>query len=217
MRKRCGASIKEALLASKTYRKFSYAFRELTGLHILLCHLSSRFPERSLKVRVPVPPSSSAGILLVAYSRQSNGHSKRASAAAFKLLQVFANHLALMSSQVSLQPRNIDPPVIQRAKAYIEENYTTDLSLASMAKFLGVSRFYFCKLFKKATGRTLSAYVAQRRIDRAKRLLLNPTARISEIAFEVGFQSLTHFNRAFRRSSGHSPTEYRKDASRYPQ
>lgn len=95
-----------------------------------------------------MPPSSSAGILLVAYSRQSNGHSKRASAAAFKLLQVFANHLALISSQVSLQPRNIEPPVIQRAKVYIEANYTADLSLASIARFLGMSRFYFCKVFK---------------------------------------------------------------------
>jgi AraC-like DNA-binding protein len=158
-----------------------------------------------------VPPGSSAGILLVAYSRQSNGHSKRAFAAAFKLLEVFANHLALISSQVSLQARNIEPPVIQRAKAYIEANCTADLSLTIVARFLGMSRFYFCKLFKKATRFTLSAYVAQVRIERAKRLLLNPNARISEIAFEAGFQSLTHFNRAFRRTSGCSPTEYRKD------
>jgi hypothetical protein len=110
-------------------------FGELTGLHVLLCHLRSRFPERSLKVRVPVPPSSPAGILLFAYSRQANGHSKRAFAAAFKLLEVFANHLALISSQVSLRARNIEPPVIQRAKAYIEANCTADLSLTSIARF----------------------------------------------------------------------------------
>jgi len=159
-----------------------------------------------------VPPSSSAaGILLVAYSRQSNGRSQRASAAALKLLQIFAKHLALISSQISLQERNIEHPLIQRARAYIEGNYAADLSLASLARLLGVSRFYFCKLFKKATGRTLSTYVAEVRIERARGLLLNPNARISEVAFEAGFQSLTHFNRAFRRSSACSPTEYRKD------
>lgn len=214
-----GTTIKEALLTSTIYRRFRYAFGELTGLHVFLCQLSSgpkRFPDRSLRVRLPEPGSSSAAdILLVAYSRRPNKSGPKASRAAFELLRVFANHLALISNQVGLQGRNIEPPLIQRAKAYIEANHTSDLSLASISKSLGVSRFYFYKLFKRATGRTLSTYVIQVRIERAKRLLLNPNARISEIAFEAGFQSLTHFNRAFRRTSGCSPTEYRKDVLRH--
>jgi len=47
------------------------------------------------------------------------------------------------------------------------------------------------------------------RIEKSKNLLLNPNLRISEIAFEVGFQSLTHFNRVFKKVLGQSPTEYR--------
>jgi AraC-like DNA-binding protein len=47
-------------------------------------------------------------------------------------------------------------------------------------------------------------------LEKAKNLLLNPNFRISEIAYEVGFQSLTHFNRAFKNVAGESPTEYRK-------
>jgi AraC-like DNA-binding protein len=47
------------------------------------------------------------------------------------------------------------------------------------------------------------------RIEKAKNLLLNPNLRISEIAYEVGFQSLTHFNRVFRKITGQSPTDYR--------
>jgi AraC-like DNA-binding protein len=47
------------------------------------------------------------------------------------------------------------------------------------------------------------------RIEKAKNLLLNPNLRISEIAYEVGFQSLTHFNRVFKRLMGDSPTDYR--------
>jgi AraC-like DNA-binding protein len=47
------------------------------------------------------------------------------------------------------------------------------------------------------------------RIEKAKNLLLNPNLRISEIAYEIGFQSLTHFNRVFKKIIGQSPTEYR--------
>jgi AraC-like DNA-binding protein len=47
------------------------------------------------------------------------------------------------------------------------------------------------------------------RIEKAKNLMLNPNLRVSEIAFEVGFQSLTHFNRVFKNILGHSPTGYR--------
>ena len=48
------------------------------------------------------------------------------------------------------------------------------------------------------------------RIEKARNLLLNPNLRISEVAFAAGFQSLTHFNRIFRRIAGESPTQYRK-------
>jgi AraC-like DNA-binding protein len=46
--------------------------------------------------------------------------------------------------------------------------------------------------------------------EKAKNLLLNPNARVSEVAYRVGFQSLTHFNRVFRKLTGHSPTGYRR-------
>lgn len=74
---------------------------------------------------------------------------------------------------------------------------------------MNTSTFYFCKLFKKATGLTFTDYLSRVRIEKAKNLLLNPNLRVSEIAYEVGFQSLTHFNRMFRKLAGQSPTHYR--------
>ena len=59
------------------------------------------------------------------------------------------------------------------------------------------------------TGATFTEFVSRTRIERAKNLLLNPNLRISEIAYEIGFQSLTHFNRVFRKIVGESPTDYR--------
>jgi AraC-like DNA-binding protein len=69
--------------------------------------------------------------------------------------------------------------------------------------------FHFYKVFKKTTGLKFTDYVARVRLENAKTELLNPSRRISEIAYDVGFQSLTQFNRMFKRVFGQSPTEFR--------
>jgi AraC-like DNA-binding protein len=74
---------------------------------------------------------------------------------------------------------------------------------------VNTSTFYFCKLFKRTTGLNFTEYLSRVRVEKAKNLLLNPNLRVSEVAFEVGFQSLTHFNRVFRKIAGESPTDYR--------
>lgn len=126
-----------------------------------------------------------------------------------KLLTIFAQHLSMISNQVLVQHRNTEPPVITRAKEYIIEHQAEDLSLGQVAKEVNTSTFYFCKMFKKVTGINFTDYVSRVRIEKSKNLLLNPNLRISEIAFEVGFQSLTHFNRVFKKILGQSPTQYR--------
>jgi AraC-like DNA-binding protein/ligand-binding sensor protein len=126
-----------------------------------------------------------------------------------RLLTIFGQHLSAISNQLAVQQDNAEPPVITRAKQYIEEHQTDDLSLGEVAKAVNTSSFYFCKLFKKATGINFTEYVSRVRIEKAKNLLLNPNLRVSEIAYEVGFQSLTHFNRVFRKIVGQSPTDYR--------
>ncbi|HEY8901018.1 MAG TPA: helix-turn-helix domain-containing protein [Chthoniobacterales bacterium] len=126
-----------------------------------------------------------------------------------ELLTIFAQHLSIVGNQVLVQTGNAEPPMISRAKNFIKENQTEDLSLGQVAKAVNASTFYFCKMFKKATGLNFTEYLSRVRVEKAKNLLLNPNLRISEIAYEVGFQSLTHFNRAFKKIVGRSPTEYR--------
>jgi len=126
-----------------------------------------------------------------------------------KLLEIFAQHLSALSNQIALQEANAEPPIIHRAKEFIEKHKSDPLSLSEVARALNVSTFYFCKLFKKATGINFTEYLSRVRIEKAKNLLLNPNLRVSEIAYEVGFQSLTHFNRVFLRIVGRSPTAYR--------
>jgi len=130
--------------------------------------------------------------------------------AVVKLLTIFAQHLSMLSNQVVVQHENAEPPVIIRAKDYIQEHQTENLRLGQVAKACNTSTFYFCKMFKKVTGINFTDYLSRVRIEKSKNLLLNPNLRVSEIAFEVGFQSLTHFNRVFKKILGQSPTEYRE-------
>ena len=85
--------------------------------------------------------------------------------------------------------------------------------LAGVARQVGMSACHFCKRFRKVTGVNFTRYVSCVRVEKAKNLLLNPNSRVSEIAFEVGFQSLTNFNRRFKNMAGQSPTEYRRRLS----
>lgn len=129
--------------------------------------------------------------------------------AVMQLLELFSRHLSLLTNQIVVQQEKAEPPVITRAKHFIHEHQDEELSLGQVAKSVNTSTFYFCKLFKKATGVNFTEYVSRVRIEKAKGLLLNPNLRVSEIAYEVGFQSLTHFNRVFKKLMGQSPTQYR--------
>jgi AraC-like DNA-binding protein/ligand-binding sensor protein len=127
-----------------------------------------------------------------------------------KLLGIFAKHLGMVANQIVVHDQNNEPPMITRAKEFIKTHQTDDISLGDVAGSVNTSTFYFCKMFKKSTGLNFTDYLSRVRIEKAKNLLLNPNLRISEIAYEVGFQSLTHFNRVFRKLVGQSPTQYRE-------
>ena len=81
---------------------------------------------------------------------------------------------------------------------------------ATVARAVNMSASYFSEKFKVVTGINFVAYVGRTRIEKARNLLHNPNLRISEVAFEVGFQSLSQFNRAFKQVTGKAPTEYRQ-------
>lgn len=126
-----------------------------------------------------------------------------------RLLHIFAQHLATLSTELMLKTEQTDAPAIQQARHYIDTRQHEELSLGEVARAVNMSSFYFCKTFKRATGMTFTDYLARVRIEKVKNLLLNPHKRISEAAFASGFQSLSQFNRVFRRVAGESPSDYR--------
>jgi YesN/AraC family two-component response regulator len=140
--------------------------------------------------------------------------SQRRHDAVVQLLNIFANELSSMANRMTVQEADTEPSIVRRAKAHITAHYGDAISLAETARAMHVSTFYFCKIFKRATGLTFTDYVGRVRIEKAKNLLLNPHLRISEIAYTVGFQSLTHFNRVFRKLTGAAPTVFRESLLR---
>jgi len=129
--------------------------------------------------------------------------------ATVRLLTFFAEQLSALANQIVLEEQNAEPPLVLKARDYIEKHKTEELSLADVAKASGASVFHFCKVFHKATGLKFTDYVARVRLEDARNRLLNPNMRISEVAYDVGFQSLTQFNRTFKRVFGQSPSEFR--------
>jgi len=140
---------------------------------------------------------------------QSRVLNKRQYDSILRLLTIFAQHLSTLSNQLAVKEQNSEAPMISRARILIADRHAEDLSLETVAKAVNTSAFYFCKMFKKATGLTFTDYLARVRVEKVRNLLLNPHKRISEAAFEAGFQSLSQFNRVFRRVAGESPTTYR--------
>jgi AraC-like DNA-binding protein/ligand-binding sensor protein len=130
--------------------------------------------------------------------------------AMIRLLGSFAQHLSLLANELMIKQSAGEPPAVARARAYIAEHLGEDLSLKQVARAANMSAFYFCKVFKAATGVTFTDYVARARVEKIKQLLLNPNTRVSEAAYEAGFQSLSQFNRVFRRIEGQSPSTYRE-------
>jgi AraC-like DNA-binding protein len=101
------------------------------------------------------------------------------------------------------------PVAIWKARKYIEEHSSEELSLNKVSKAVNMNANYLSENFKEVTGINFVEYVARTRFVTACDLLRNHNLRISDIAFAAGFQSLSQFNRVFKKFSGKSPTQYR--------
>lgn len=102
-----------------------------------------------------------------------------------------------------------EPVAVWKARKYIGEHSGEELSLTKVANVVNMNANHLSENFKQVTGINFVEYVARIRFANACDLLRNPELRISEIAFTAGFQSLSQFNRVFKRFSGKSPTEFR--------
>lgn len=127
-----------------------------------------------------------------------------------ELLEIYAKQLSQLAQDLELTKDSSEPGIIKKTKEFILANLDQQLSLDMVSKEVHCNSFYLCKLFKKVTGLSFTEFINQQRLVAAKKLLLNQDMRISEVALEAGFQSITHFNRVFRRYLGCSPSQFRR-------
>jgi AraC-like DNA-binding protein len=107
-----------------------------------------------------------------------------------------------------------EPRDIWKARRFIKEHATEKISLEKVATTIGINPTHLSEKFKKVTGVKFVDYIARIRFERARKLLDDVDLRVSEIAFAVGFQSLSQFNRVFKRLSRTSPSAYRATQSK---
>jgi AraC-like DNA-binding protein/FixJ family two-component response regulator len=100
--------------------------------------------------------------------------------------------------------------ILDRAISYIERNLHRKLAQMEVAEQCDLTPFQLSRLFRKLTGNTFQAFVLERRITEAKRLLSNPKVSVTDVCFSVGFRDLSYFTRTFQKHVGHTPTLYRQ-------
>ena len=117
-----------------------------------------------------------------------------------------ANQIRQLSSRGR---ERAEPVEIWKARKFIHEHSDDELSLTKVAKFSNISGNHLSEKFKEVTGINFVDYISRIRVGKARDLLQNSNLRISEIAFAVGFQSLSQFNRVFKKLTRKSPTQFR--------
>ncbi len=125
------------------------------------------------------------------------------------LLILFATQLSCeLERQPTMEPPAL-PDAIQRVCLHLRKAFDEPFELDQIAQVAGMSPNHLCTVFKSTTGITLTEFQNRERILQAKKRLSSRYARVSEVALEVGFGSLSQFNRCFLKYAGESPTDFR--------
>ena len=131
--------------------------------------------------------------------------------AVIKMLEIFAKHISEVAAKISVSPELNEPHGIKKRRDYIQKHLEKKITLDQAASVANMSASHFCRVFKKATDMNFSEYVARIRVGRTKEMLVESNYTMAHIAYDCGFNSVTDFNRTFKKITGLTPTEFRKD------
>lgn len=124
-------------------------------------------------------------------------------------------HLTVrQSDQIELSRAGPVDRRLRRAIEFMHDNFGRELALEEIASAAYLSEYHFARLFKQITGVTPHVYLANVRLERARKLLTDTALPISEIASMVGYQSQSHFSKMFRSVAGITPRAFREAARR---
>jgi AraC-like DNA-binding protein len=116
-------------------------------------------------------------------------------------------------SETGNRSHETEPEVLERldrARTFIDRCYDLPINLDEISSQACFSRYHFLRLFRQAFDKTPHQYLVERRIEKAKELLSTRDLRVTDICFEVGFESLGSFSSLFHKTVGHAPIAYRE-------
>lgn len=128
----------------------------------------------------------------------------------YDLSQSEDSHTLSSSSFARIEPHS-ESRRVAKVQEYISHHFNEEIRLEALADLVGMSPVSFSRFFHQRTGRSLSNYIVDIRIGFASRLLIDSDLTIAEICYDCGFNTLSNFNRLFRKRKGCSPTVFRED------
>ncbi|KFC57913.1 transcriptional regulator [Flavobacterium gilvum] len=102
-----------------------------------------------------------------------------------------------------------DTTRIDKIISYLNKNYTRNVTLDEIASFAAMNPSAFCRYFKSKTGKSFKNYIIDMRIGYACKLLMMEDISISQLSIKCGFETLSYFNRAFKKNTGYVPSQYK--------
>lgn len=130
-------------------------------------------------------------------------------------IHLLRSHLSVRkSAQIEISRAGPVDRRLRRAIEFMHDNYGRELALEEIAASAYLSEYHFARLFKQITGTTPHVYLANLRIEKARRLLVETPHSIIEIAAMVGYQSQSHFTKIFKSVTGVTPRAYRESSKR---
>jgi len=120
------------------------------------------------------------------------------------------NNKQIISTSDFINETIYDTARIDKIISYLNKNYTRNISLDEIASFAAMNTSAFCRYFKSKTGKSFKNYILDMRIGYACTLLLMEDISISQLSSQCGFDTISHFNKTFKKNMGYVPSEYRK-------
>jgi AraC family transcriptional regulator len=144
------------------------------------------------------------------------GHAEMLDAMVRQLvIHLLRSHLTVRkAAQIEISRAGPVDRRLRRAIEFMHDNYSRELALEEIAAAAYLSEYHFARLFKQIMGVTPHVYLANLRLERARKLLTNTSLPISEIAAGVGYQSQSHFTKIFKSVTGLPPRLYREGSKR---
>lgn len=148
-------------------------------------------------------------------TRKNSGYRLAVKAQLLEILVTLARHYKKQRARAAVLPHR--PQQFHKLRTvfdYLQEHYTERIALKDAAARAGMSTSHFCSVFKRLTGGTFMELLLRMRIDKARQLLIQTDLPVTDIAFRVGFENHSYFDRVFRRFARITPREYRRKVKR---